>query len=98
MAAHVFDFTDWYMNRWGDWECDFLYLILTDDGVELMKSDSALCTIKMKEKFPNRVMHGDISKHRGYLECSSSTDKLKQRHREIYDQLDKWCKFKDRRK
>jgi hypothetical protein len=88
MTVHVFDYTDWFMNRQEDWDCDFYCLIVDGEEVKLINS---------KEEYPDRIEHGDLSRHRNHLECSSVTDKLKQEHPEVYDRLNRWCEFKDRR-
>jgi hypothetical protein len=97
MTVHVFDYTDWFINRQEDWDCDFYYLIVDGNEVELINSNSQYWQEKMRERFPDRIEHGDLSRHRGHLECSGVTDKLKQEHPEVYDRLNRWCEFKDRR-
>lgn len=103
--SHVFKYTDWFMAPTGqsrgdvDWDCDFYYLIVTGDEVETMVGNSQFDESRMREQYPIRIEHeADISRHRGHLECSSEVDKLKEDHPEVWERLNKWCEFKDRRK
>lgn len=98
MTVHVFDYIDWFMNLQEAWDYDLYYLIIDGEIVELINSNSQYCKEKMMERFPNRIEHGSISRHRGHLECSEVTDKLKQEHPEVYDRLNRWHEFKDHRR
>jgi hypothetical protein len=98
MTVHIFKFDDWFMNKNEDWDADFHYLVVDGNSVELVTAGSQYWEEKMRENYPDRIEHeGSISRHRGHLECSAKTDKLKNDFPEVWDRLDKWCNFKDRR-
>lgn len=100
MTTHVFKFDDWFMNRNEDWDADFYYLIITDDDhrIHLMNAGSPFLEDVMRKDHPDRIEHDcNLSRHRGHLECSAETDKLKQEYPKIWERLNSWCSFKDRR-
>lgn len=98
MTTKMFSFTDWFMNRSEDWDCDFLALVVTEDGkVETCPYNSAHDQQQAKMRYPGAVMFGELSRHRGRLENSEDTERLRREDPRTWEVLDNWCKFAERR-
>lgn len=63
---HVFKFTDWFMNRQEEWDCDFQYLVFANDEMLTLPRNSKLDKKSMRKQFPKRIEYeAEMSRHRG---------------------------------
>jgi hypothetical protein len=86
------------MNDQEDWDCDFYYLIVDGNEIKFVNRNSIYWREKVKEAYPDRIEHGELSRHRGYLESTVVTEKLKEEYPKVYERLNQWCEFMDFRK
>jgi len=101
--VHTFPYLDWFIVPDGmgciDWDCDFYTLIIDQDmNIHTHRNNCENDQRRLEERFPHRFKHEcTLSDHREFMDCSGETDKLKEEWLDLYERINRWTPFKDRR-
>jgi len=100
--TYRFSFTDWFAVPDGmgciDWDCDFLALILLPDGTVCTRHcNSQNGQDRVAAEFPDAIRLGELSRHRDKLEGDPTTNLLREKHPDLYVDLNRWTPFKEDR-
>lgn len=98
--TYLFSFTDWFAVPDGhgciDWDCDFLALILLPDGTVCTRPfNSQFHHERVASEFPDAVRLGELSRHRDKFEDGPTSRLLRDRHPDLYADLNRWTPFKE---